>query len=317
MRKEEIGGYFELEEYTGRDYYNGLYHLNLARTALVCLLEALECKKILLPYFLCDSVISAIKKTGSDIRFYHISNDFCPKDDITLQDGEYMLIVNYYGQISDEKLKFFRDKYKRVIVDNTHAYFQRPVKGIPTVYSCRKFFGLPDGAILSYDGKLKKIERDRSNMRMSHILGRFEDGASPHYSEMLDTAESFYDSAPLEMSRLTENLLKGIDYDAVRERRNANYKRLSEQLGKYNKAGFVSPDGPFCYPLWTDGGIAIRRELAKKKIYVPTYWNNVINEMPKDSVEYDMAANILALPCDQRCTFDDIDAEIAEVIKLL
>ena len=37
--KKEIGGYFELEDFGGKEYYPNLYKVNLGRTALRWLLE--------------------------------------------------------------------------------------------------------------------------------------------------------------------------------------------------------------------------------------------------------------------------------------
>ena len=61
---KEIGGYFQLEEMPGEEYYSDLYRVNLGRTALLWLLKSRKCKKIILPYFLCESVyISAVRIT--------------------------------------------------------------------------------------------------------------------------------------------------------------------------------------------------------------------------------------------------------------
>ena len=49
---KEIGGYFQLEEMPGEEYYPDLYRVNLGRTALLWLLKSRRCRKILLPYFL-------------------------------------------------------------------------------------------------------------------------------------------------------------------------------------------------------------------------------------------------------------------------
>ena len=37
-----------------------------------------------------------------------------------------------------------------------------------------------------------------------------------------------------------------------------------------------------------------------RKIFVPTYWRNIIDHFGEDTMEYDWAANVLPLPCDQR-----------------
>ncbi len=316
METKEIGGYLELERFGDSDIYEEYHHLNLGRTALVCLLEALGSKKILLPYFLCDSVVSEFQKTGCSIRSYHVSSDLRPVEGTLPDEDEYMLLVNYYGQLTNEEISVCKKRYERVIVDNTHAYFQRPVEKVPTVYSCRKFFGLPDGAILAYDGELPKMEADRSSGRFAHLLGRVEDGASAHYEEMLQTAKTFYDSRPMHMSALTRNLLNGIDYDRAALVRAENYERLDALLKEFNGRAFSRPDAPFCYPFYVKNGIEARKRLAKQRIYVPTYWNNVLEEMDPQSVEYDLAANILPLPCDQRYGDEDMDA-VAKAVKAI
>lgn len=43
--KKEIGGYLELEESTGQEYYPELCGVNLGRTALLWLMEALKLQK--------------------------------------------------------------------------------------------------------------------------------------------------------------------------------------------------------------------------------------------------------------------------------
>ena len=59
--KKEIGGYFELEEMAGEEYYPDLYKVNLGRTALLWLLESHQYKKIYIfrYFFASQSLISA------------------------------------------------------------------------------------------------------------------------------------------------------------------------------------------------------------------------------------------------------------------
>lgn len=118
------------------------------------------------------------------------------------------------------------------------------------------------------------------------------------------------------MSRLTQNLLRGIDYSGSAQRRKENYRTLSSFLDASNPLPFREPSVPLCYPYYTPNGLEIRKKLAEKKIYVPVNWKNVVNEMPKDSTEYRYAANILPLPCDQRYTTSDMERVAAAVLRL-
>lgn len=76
--KKEIGGYLELEELAGKEYYPDLYKVNLGRTALLWLLESRRCKKLLLPLFLCDSVVAACEKCDIQLEFYHLDQNLTP-----------------------------------------------------------------------------------------------------------------------------------------------------------------------------------------------------------------------------------------------
>ncbi|URW87444.1 hypothetical protein M5E86_08915 [Blautia wexlerae] len=66
------------------------------------------------------------------------------------------------------------------------------------------------------------------------------------------------------------------------------------------------PEGPFAYPYFHADGMKLRRYLAEKKIFVPTYWKNIIENSETKSLEYTWAANILPLPCDQRYSVEDM-----------
>ena len=141
--KKEIGGYLELEESTGQEYYPELCGVNLGRTALLWLMEARNCKKIYIPTYLCDSVTGAFEETKVEIEFYHMDENLCPLlTEKKLPYGEYLYLVNYYGRLTDDRIRQYREIYGNIIVDHTHAFFQKPLPGVDTLYSCRKFLGV-------------------------------------------------------------------------------------------------------------------------------------------------------------------------------
>lgn len=315
--KKEIGGYLELEQFTGNEYYPELYKVNLGRTALLWLIESHECNKILLPYFLCDSVIDICKNI--EVEFYSLDENLRPilSRPYGLEEGEWLYLVSYYGQLTDERIIEYKENYDRIIVDHTHAFFQKPVPGVDTLYSCRKFFGLCDGAYVSTNITLTAGKPlDISHNRMSHVLGRYEEDAGTFYQQMLDNASTYHHSEIRKMSKLTENLLRAIDYKKVKSQREKNYRILKEALPSNNPFSQYLPEGPFAYPFYCENGIQVRKALAAKKIFVPTNWSNVIKNMPETSLEYQWAANILPLPCDQRYGKEEM-LYMAEVIQSL
>ena len=141
--KKEIGGYFELEDFGGKEYYPNLYKVNLGRTALRWLLEGRGYTKIYLPVFLCESVTEACEQHGIRISRYQLDaelNVLLPRK--KLGESECLYLVNYYGQLTDEKILAYQKIFGNIIVDHTHAFFQKPLKGVDTLYSCRKFWGV-------------------------------------------------------------------------------------------------------------------------------------------------------------------------------
>ncbi len=297
----EIGGYMELEHLPQHPWHSSVYELNLGRTALTFYLKSVGCRKLLLPYYLCDSVIDACRKADIPLEFYRIDQNLAPLLDRKPEKEEYLYIVNYYGQITNDQVLALKNAYGNIILDNTHAFYQPALKGVPTIYSVRKFFGVSDGAYLSCDEKLElPKEIDQSHNRMGHLLGRFERSASEYYQTMLDNAHAFTDAIPMQMSPLTKNILGAIDYEAVKKQRKKNYRYLSERLDNTNIMNHITPQVPYVYPLHVKNGADIRKKLAARNIYIPCNWSNVVKEQKSTSIEYDFAANILPLPCDQR-----------------
>ena len=298
---KEIGGYFGKEELlkNGGEYHPSLVALNTARNALVYLAKARGIRKVFLPYFLCDSVRLVCEREKIDCELYHIDASFRPVFEKKLKEGEALYLVNYYGLLTDREISEYRDKFGNVIADYIHAFFRKPIEGIDTVYSCRKFFGVPDGAYLATDCLLKEdLPIDESEGRLSHILGRSRDGASAHYAEFKANDASFKTLPLMKMSGLTHKMLSEIDYEAVKSRREENFAFLHSALGGENRLIRNLPAGPYAYPFYCENGMALKKKLAEKKIYVATLWPNVTeSDRP---VEKDLAENILPLPCDQR-----------------
>lgn len=309
----EIGGYIELDTYHLPMLHDGATALNCGRNALAYLLRARRIKRLWIPKLVCDSVTGVCEREGVPYTFYSVGVDFLPAQEIMLGEDEWLYFVNYYSQFSNKRIAEYADKYRRVIVDNAQSYFQPPIPGVDTLYTCRKYFGVADGAFLYTDAKLdERLPQDESFERMRFLLGRFERTASEFYGEYAANNDLFYTEPIKEMSRLTQNLLRGIDYAAVEKKRKDNFAYLHARLGELNRLRVTA--GTFMYPLMIHGGVDVRKRLQEKKIYIPTLWPDVLRWCREDEPEYQMAENILPLPIDQRYGNEDMDY-MAEVIK--
>lgn len=312
---KEIGGYIEFEHYERPMLHDDGIKLNCGRNALAYLIEAYNIHKISMPKFMCDSCEGVLQKYGVEVSRYSIGLDFKPCID-NIQTDEWLYIVNYYGQLTEEYILSLKNMY-RIILDNAQAYFNEPITGIPTIYTCRKFFGVADGAILYSEKKIEVEEQDESFDRMHFLMGRFERSASEFYSEYVENNHLFANEPIKKMSILTENLLRSIDYDKTCRRRKENFQFLDEQLKNLNKLQLTIPNGPFMYPLYIEQGKELRKNLQSKKIFIPTLWPAVFSICKENEMEYNMANNILPIPVDQRYKIEDMNYMVKEIIRYI
>lgn len=308
---KEIGGYLELDKYHLPMLHDEAIALNSGRNCLAYLIQKKRIKRIWIPKFLCVSVSDVCMREGCEVCYYSIGIDFTP---ILAPTDDWVYLVNYYGQVNNDRIREYKKQYSNLIIDNVQAYYQPPVEGIDTIYTCRKYFGVSDGAFLYTDAELEELEQDESFERVKFLLGRFERTASEFYSEFVSEEEEFSKFPVKKMSKLTDNLLHGIDYEMVKNKRTENFSYLHSSLKGVNKLELSIPAGAYMYPFYIKNGSEIRKKVQAKKIYVPTLWPDVFNLCGENELEYDMAKNILPIPVDQRYDIEDM-FYIVDIIK--
>lgn len=313
---KEIGGFLELEINHGQEYHTNCIALNSGRNCLRYLLRARDIKKIWLPKLLCSAISDTCIEEKVHILYYSVDGQLKPVLPDNIGD-EWLYLINYYGQYSDVEIASYSKKYKNMIVDNAQAFYSKPLDGIDTIYTCRKFFGVPDGGYLytnsKYDGIL---QQDESYSRIEFLAGRLEHSAQQFYSSYRDN-ESIIDKLPLKlMSKITHNLLRGIDYKKEATIREENYMYLHKKFADKNLLILKETYGPYMYPLLIENGSVLRDRLQKEKIYIPILWPNVKENLAASDTEYWLANNLLPLPCDQRYTIKDMDYMIKKIEEL-
>jgi hypothetical protein len=298
-----IGGYLELELNHGKEYHHNAIKLNLGRTAFEYVLRAKNIKKIFLPYFTCDVMFNPVTRMGIPHEFYHIDKNLEPVFDFTkLKDSDYFLYINYFG-LKDRFVKQLSGLITNLIIDNSQAFFSKPIPGIDTLYSPRKFFGVPDGGYLYTDKRLDDIfEQDISCDRTDHLLIRIDKSAEDGYQGFLKSSNKLIDQPIKTMSKLTQALLCNIDYKKVKAKRKENFMFLHERLHIKNdlKIDVSGLNSPMVYPFLCTDGANLKSKLIDKKIFVATYWKNVISTVDADSTETFLTKNLVHLPVDQR-----------------
>lgn len=315
---KEYGGYLPLEIRHGKEYYyeSGLQkviRLNSGKAAIYCALKSSGAKKVYIPHYICSSVVHIAEKAGVEVERYYIDGEFMPQD-VSLCDGEILLAVNYFG-IAYEQIVQLSEKYPRLIIDNTQAFFATPIlrKGIYNIYSCKKFIGVPDGGYL-VGTELKDIplEQDYSSKKMNFCLESIEYGTGYAYQDKKKNDLRFLEDVN-RMSLITRKILEGTDYEYIIDRRKKNFDILDCALQKYNQFSFKGKEFvPYYYPLYLAKGI--QTELVEKKVYVPILWKELLSEKYEGKIEKDFSENIVFLPLDQRYSEEDMK-EICNRVK--
>lgn len=318
---DAIGGYFELELRRGKHYHKDTLRLNTARNCFEYVLLARKYKKVYIPYYTCEVMLQPLLKHRITFEYYHVGMDLEPTENKDLQPDEAFLYTNYFGlkQSCVERLaKMYGTQF---IVDNAQAFFAPRIEGIDTFYSPRKFFGVPDGGYLYTDCLLEQeFPRDKSFDRMRHLLRRIDEGAEAGYADFRQDDDSL-DANPIRrMSKLTERLLESVDYEAVCKRRRANFLYLHNHLGNSNLLSDVElhdGDVPMVYPYYNPQYGYLKELLLQNKVFIATYWANVLEWCEKQHWEWALAQQLCSIPVDQRYESTDMEAIIENYKKIL
>jgi hypothetical protein len=305
MSDGAIGGYFGLElQRTKFDAYASAFCFQSGRAAFLALIKVSRPKRVWMPYYLCDSMYAPLRRVGIPCAQYSINERFEIASDFELREGDWLYYVNYFG-LCDNQAQVILNHYgpANVVLDHCQAFFSPPRNCVATIYSPRKFFGVPDGGLLvtSQPVVLPAAVDHGSKQRADYLVARVAEGAEAGYGSYQRAEQSLEELEPLRMSDFTKRVLASIEFDTAKVARNENFLALHEQLGRWNKfpIDLARIDGPLCYPLIVELP-GLRERLIASRVFVATYWKDVLRMAPTGSHEEYLVANLFPLPCDQR-----------------
>lgn len=306
---EAIGGYFSLELPLCEEYHKDAIRLNTGRNCLEYILRSREYKKVYIPYYTCEAVMEPVNKVGIQFEFYHIDKHFEISDCFALEDGEGLLYTNYFGLKQRYVEQLAEQLSSQLIVDNTQAFYANPIQCVDTFYTCRKFFGVADGAYL-YTDKLLDDEfvQDESFDRMAHLLKRIDLSAEQGFANFRKVDDGLDNQPIRKMSKLTHRIMQSIDYEAAAKKRRENFQILHKALGKENYFDLTLEeiDVPMVYPFLSNKQ-GLREKLINRRIFVARYWPNVLEWTSDKELEHLLANQMLPLPIDQRYGKEEMD----------
>jgi hypothetical protein len=313
-----LGGYLELElGPRSAPPHAGAMALQSARAAFLLLLRSVQPGRIWLPWYLCETMAEQARRAAIPIQRYGLAPGFGVGDSVELAEGELILVVDYFGlcgaQVAEALTRFGA---ARVVVDASHSFYAEPTAALATLYSPRKFVGVPDGGLLATRLPIEApaAEDEGSLARLQPLLRRLAEGPESAYPLHLQAEASLEAQEPMRMSRLTRRLLESADFARIAERRRENFAALDRLLGRRNAAPLALAEGavPLSYP-WFGGGQALREQLQSQRIYCPRFWPHLATMAGLPAFERYLYDECIPLPCGQGCEADDLARIVAAI----
>lgn len=318
-----IGGFFELEFNRGTTLYPQALGFNSARFALQALLQASPVKRLYLPDYTCSTMHEAALRSGVEVVRYQVDDYLEPFDIPSLEADERLQYVNYFGLKDRYVAQVLRPALgDRLILDNAQSLFSAPLEGVPTLYSPRKFVGVPDGGwLVNGPHDMPALEPGSTAGRTRALMGRLEGSPEPFYGAFVEVEHSIRDEGVRAMSALTARLLDGLDYAAIQARRQTNFALIRSRLDGINGYTHLAQvTTPMIYPLLlatAEQAAHVRSALQQERIYVATYWRELLDEPGLGGAARRWTECMLPLPIDQRYDDGDMERLATAVFKAL
>lgn len=299
----------------------------------------LKNKTVLLPTYICESVIKPFVEYGYKCLFYGIMDDLnaCIDDLLNHHDIGFFLHMGYFGYPTNHQvgsiIKKFKDNYTVIIEDVTHTLFSSITyynENDFYIGSIRKWMGIPDGGfVASTRRKLPTLSNENkvfASLRLDALRIKGEFITSGNYDLKNEFLAKFNDSEllldndinPYAISDISSSLLNGQDVELICRQRRLNYNHLYDNLNNLESIRVLLPKAnqnicPLFFPILIPQRDLVRKKLIEKDIYCPIHWSK--SEMITDSDSlYD---NELSIPCDQRYDTKDMDKIISNLKTIL
>jgi hypothetical protein len=318
-----IGGFLGLELGRQRgEYHHTALSFKSGRAAFNAILMYLKPRKVLVPFYCCDTLLQPLIQGGFHYEFYSINSSFemdvLPK----LAQDEVLLYVNYFDLKRTYVEQLSRRYGAQLVIDATQAFYMMGSGRSWLFNSCRKFFGVPDGAYLhtpaEFERKFPTPTTRNTEYIFDHLVRRL-DGDLEHAYTLAKQNEALVDARLIAMSNVTKSLLSAVDYETAGETRRRNFQYLQDRLGNLNGLKIVKEYNgsvPLYFAFLPDKAIE-RHQLWGKKIFMPQLWADCL-ERAGDTFAFErqLSSYMLPLPIDQRYT--DIDMKhVTDVVMTL
>lgn len=321
----------------GQGRFIGVSH---ARGGLDLLVERLNPRRVWLPAYLCEALLTA--RVQERACFFGVGNALEIAPDavggLDIAQNDLFVAIAYFGHTPDlDTLESVRARGARVVVDASGALLTEGLERSADylLASPRKFVGVPDGGLLVPVGDAPWFDAPvldnwtEVSLAIEAIQGRaaFDlrggDGVERSWFTAFSAAERAAPGSPRAMHTDTMIALGRVDWLAVARRRRANFLCLADglrdrvglpvQLLRSSLDEGEVPLGAFVVFDNVHIRDKARAALHAAGIYAPVHWSLEGVVPACFEREHDLSARCLTLVCDQRCN----DRDMFETLDVL
>ena len=314
----------------------GALCLRSGRDALKAIAREYEPCTALLPALACDSMVFPFVQYGHKVEYYKLKSDYTINlDSVDFKDERILfLYMDYFGRraISDKDLNTLKAKGNVTLIeDRTHNLIWDRTSGISpdyTIASLRKWLPIPDGGLLwgnisktlTADTTFSKMRLKAQCMRHDY-LSCGDEKIKTEYRKIFSTVSDLMEhDGPSAMSAYSYELAKQTDWNDIRHTRRTNARTLTSILQSSPYVTLIQneTDQSDLYVVFT----VPKRDEVQKRLSSMGIFNTIIWPLAQEQKQVCQVAkfteeNMLAAPCDQRYTEEDMKYIGAEIVRVI
>lgn len=324
------------------------YALRSGRDALRMIAREYPNSTVFLPSLCCDSMVTPFEKYGCKIEYYPLTTGLCVDFSVLIhklqliKEPKLLLFYDYFAikMFSPEQLTDLKRKFNDLILieDITHTLLN--AKNLEhhadyTIASLRKWVNLPDGGLLWTKHKLNNSflfddskfaeQRLQAQCMRSEYAVTGDESLKSKYRYIFSNVSLLLDNniSPVKMTKYSYELACNTDWEHINRQRKGNADILSKILSGNQNIRIIDRDrGINCsnlyVPILIENRDEIQRKLSSKGIFNTIIWPLRKEQMLVCSTAKYIVEHMLAVPCDQRYTKEDmlyIGKEIERVVN--
>ena len=310
--------------------------LRSGRDALKAIAREYEPCVAILPALACDSMVHPFEQYGHKVKYYRMNSDYSiDLNSIVIEaDLVLFLYMDYFGcpAISDSDLEQLKEKGNIVFIeDRTHnLIWERKSSFRPDyiVASLRKWLPVPDGGLLwgKINGTLAadtsfSTTRLKAQCMRHEFLCCGDERMKDEYRKIFSTVSDIMDQdEPTAMSAYSHKLAKDTDWNGVKAIRSRNAELLISVLKSSPYITFIQDRSGLSdlYVAFTvPNRDEVQRRLSSMGIFNTIIWPLTEAQKSECRIAKFTEENMLAAPCDQRYSVDDIKYIGVEIVRII